>query len=230
VAKTSTDMTKLHVIPPISAFTSAERRLIARLRTPLDVQRWLNRLPYNTERRGETLRGFREVVRRRTAHCLEAVLFAASVLEQHGYPPLVMSLESADYLDHVMFVFRRNGRWGSVARSRDPGLHGRKAMFRTPRAMALSYFEAYVDYTGSLTGYAVIDLRELGSFDWRFSRRNVWTVERFLIKAKHRKIKSSRARVRHWRERYRAYREKYGKKPLFYAGRERWTEIPAEFL
>ena len=216
--------------PSRAAFTPAERRLIARHATPLDVQRFLNRLPYNVERGGETLRSFREVARRRTAHCLEAVLFAACVLEQHGYPPLVMSLESADYLDHVIFVYRRRGRWGSVARSRDPGLHGRRPVFRSPRALALSYFDPYVDYTGSVTGYAVIDLRELGSLDWRFSRRNVWAVERFLIKARHKKIKGSRARVRRFRERYRAYREKYRKKPLFYAGREKWTEIPKEFL
>ncbi len=217
-------------IPSRSAFTPAEQRLIARLRTPLDVQRWLNRLPYNTERRGETLRGFREVARRRIAHCLEAVLFAACVLEQHGYPPLVMSFESSDYLDHVLFIYRSRGRWGSIARSRDPGLHGRKAAFRSPRALALSYFDPYIDYTGSITGYVVIDLRALGSFDWRFSRRNVWTVERFLIKAKHKKIKGSRARIRRFRERYVAYVKQHGKKPLFYSGREKWTEIPQEFL
>ena len=217
-------------VPPLSAFTSRERRLIARLKTPRDVQRFLNRLPYNVERGGETLRGFREVARRRTSHCLEAVLFAACVLEQHGYPPLVMSLESADYLDHVIFIHRRRGRWGSVARSRDPGLHGRKPVFRSPRALALSYFDPYVDYTGSLTGYAVVDLRELGTLDWRFSRRNVWTVERFLIKARHKKIKGSRARIKRFRERYCEYREKFGKKPLFYTSRRRWTELPKEFL
>ena len=43
--------------------TPAERRLVQRLRTPLAVQRWLNALPYNTEKGGETLRTFRGVVR-----------------------------------------------------------------------------------------------------------------------------------------------------------------------
>jgi hypothetical protein len=217
-------------IPPRSAFTPAERRLVARLKTPLAVQRWLNRLPYNRERRGQTLRGFREVARRRTAHCLEAVLFAACVLEQHGYPPLAMSLESADYLDHVIFIYRRNGRWGSVARSRDPGLHGRKPVFRSLRALAMSYFDPYIDWTGSITGYGPVDLRELGSFDWRFSRRNVWTVERFLIKAKHKKIKGSRSRIARMRKRYDEYVKRTGKKPLFYSGRDRWTDVPRELL
>src|SRR5215212_4996109 len=117
-------------------FNAVERRLIRRLHSPKDVQLFINRLPYNTERKGDTLRGFREVVKKGTAHCLEAALFAACVLEQHGYPPLLMGLESVDMLDHVIFVYRRDGKWGSVARSRDPGLHGRKPVFRSPRALA----------------------------------------------------------------------------------------------
>src|SRR5947209_13519810 len=168
--------------PSPAAFTPAERRLIRRLRTPVLVQRFLNRLPYNTETAPdpETLRSFREVLRHRTAHCLEAALAAACILEQHGYPPLVMSLMSIDYLDHVIFVYRQRGRWGSVARSRDPGLHGRKAVFATPRALAMSYFDSYIDFTGRITGYTVVDLRGMGTYDWRLADTNVWKVERVL--------------------------------------------------
>jgi hypothetical protein len=216
--------------PSPDQFTPAERRLIRRLRTPLAVQRFLNRLPYNTEPGGDTLRSLRQVVRRRTAHCLEAALFAACVLEQHGYPPLLMGLESVDLLDHVIFVYRYRGKWGSVARSRDPGLHGRKPVFRSPRALAESYFDPYIDYTGRVKGYSVTHMRVMGSYDWRFSRRNVWAVERMLIDVPHRKIRRSLKRVRREREKYRAYLAKHKKKPLYYRGREKWTEIPKEFL
>jgi hypothetical protein len=87
-------------------FTPAERRLIARLNTPSKVQRYLNALPYHTEPPPgrATLRSFRGVVKHHAAHCLEAALFAAAVLEQHGYPPLVLSVESIDDLDHVIVV------------------------------------------------------------------------------------------------------------------------------
>ena len=101
--------------PALDRFTPAERRLIRRLRTPAQVQRWLNRMPYNTEPGGDTLRGFRQVVRRGTAHCLEAALTAAAIMEQHGYPPLLLGLDSIDGLDHVIVVYRHRGRWGSVA-------------------------------------------------------------------------------------------------------------------
>jgi hypothetical protein len=218
--------------PPPTAFTPAERRLIAKLRSPAQVQDFLNRLPYNTEPppKRDTLRSFRQVLRRKTAHCLEAALVAACVLEQHGYPPLLMSLESADGLDHVIFIYRRRGRWGSVARSRDPGLHGRKPVFASPRALAESYCEPYIDYTGRLTGYGFVDLRVMGGYDWRFSRKNVWAVERMLLQLPHRKIRRSRRRTLQWRRKYIEYMERYGKKPLFYRGRDKWTAVPAHFL
>ena len=170
--------------PPAAALTPAERRIVRRHRTPAAVQGFLNRLPYNSEPPpgGATLRSFRGVVRHGTAHCLEAALAAAVILEQHGYPPLVLSFESIDELDHVLFVYRRRGLWGSVARSRDPGLHGRKPVFRTARALALSYVEPYVDYHGRITGYTVVDLRTLlGAYDWRLSEGNVWKAERVLL-------------------------------------------------
>jgi hypothetical protein len=218
------------MVPPLASFTPAERRVIARLRTPELVQRYLNRLPYNTEPKGETLRGFREVVRRRTAHCCEAALTAACILEQHRFPPLLLTFESVDLLDHVLFVYRWRDRWGTVARSRDPGLHGRKPVFRTLRALAMSYFDPYIDPTGCITGYAMVDLRKLGSYDWRFSRRNMWAVTRFLIGIRHTRLKVPRARVKRVRAWYVDYRATHdGKKPLAYRGRDKWTEIPREF-
>lgn len=220
--------------PPLTCFTPRERRVVARLDAPLAVQRHLNRLPYNNEPPpgGATLRSFRGVVRHGCAHCLEAALFAAVVLEQHGYPPLVLSFESIDELDHVIFVYRSRGRWGSVARSRDPGLHGRRPVFPSARALAMSYVDPYVDFTGRVTAYAVVNVAaEMATYDWRLSDTNIWKVERMLLDYPHRKIATSDRRFRRLRTRYRAYRESHGgQKPLYYRGRERWTEIPREFL
>jgi hypothetical protein len=214
--------------PPRSAFTPRERAVIRRLSTPQAVQRFLNRLPYNMEPPPgrALLRSFRGVVRFGTAHCLEAALTATTVLEQHGYPPLVMSLESIDHLDHVIFVYQARGRWGSVARSRDPGLHGRRPVFRTPRHLALSYFDPFVDKTGCLRAYAVVDLRVLGPYDWRLSERNVWKVERHLLDVPHRPIRYSQDRVDRLRRKYFAFlRDHPGQRPAYY-DRRAWTELP----
>jgi hypothetical protein len=192
--------------PERSAFTARERGIVEARRTPVSVQRYLSALRYNREECGATLRSFREVVRRGEAHCLEAALAAAVLLEQHGYPPLLMSLESQDKLDHVVFVFRHKGLWGGVARSRDLGLHGRLPVFRTLRDLAWSYFDTYVDKTGRITGYGIGDLYELGNYDWRFSPRNVWKVERYLQEIPHREIKSSDRRYEKLFARYKEFR------------------------
>jgi len=216
--------------PPTLALTRAERQVIDRLRTPLAVQQWLNALPYNTEKGGETLRSFRGVIRTGTAHCLEAALSAAAIMEQHGYPPLVLSFESIDLLDHVIFVYRTSTGWGSVARSRDPGLHGRKPLFATPRALALSYVESYVDFTGGIKAYAVVDLCVMGDYDWRLSEKNVWKVEQMLLDWPHRRLVPSRGKIDAMRRRYSRFREVNGYKPWkYYKGRERWTPLPPEF-
>lgn len=212
-------------------FTRAERALIGRLTTPAKVQRWLNALPYNTEASGETQRSFRPVARLKTAHCMEAALFAAVVLEQHGYPPLVMSLESKDWLDHVIFVYRHDSGWGSVARSRDPGLHGRKPRFRSPRALAQSYYDGYVDYTGRLRGFGLVNLREaMRGYDWRLSDKNVWKVEQMLIDLPHQKIKTSDRRYRQLLRKYTQHRATHAdRKPTYYRGRDKWKPLPEEF-
>lgn len=212
------------------AFTLRERALIARLTTPMKVQRWLNRLPYNRETGGPTQRSFRGVVRTNRAHCMEAALSAATILEQHGYPPLVMSIESIDLLDHVIFIYRAPDGWGSVARSRDPGLHGRRPVFRSPRDLALSYVDAYVDYTGRVRGYGVANLAEaMNGYDWRTSTRNLWKVEQMLIDLPHRRIRTSDSRHARLKRRYVEYRERHGHKPIDYDNRHTWTPLPREF-
>jgi hypothetical protein len=209
--------------PPREAFTRKERAIIEAHRTPRQVQQWLRSLRYCHRCVGVTLRSFREVVRAGEAHCLEAALAATVIMEQHGYPPLVLSLESQDNLDHVVFVFRHRGRWGAVGRSRDAGLHGRRPVFRSIRDLVWSYYAPYVDFTGRIVGYALVDLRELGSYDWRLNRRNMWKVERFLIAYPHTALRSSDARYRRLLAAYRAFRAQHPTAPAdYYPDRHTW--------
>jgi len=157
------------------------------------------------------------------AHCLEAALSAATILEQHGYPPLLLDLESQDNLDHDLFLFRERGGYGAVARSRDAGLHGRKPVFRTLRSLVMSYVDPYVDGSGRITGYGVLDLRMLRRCDWRLSSRNVWAVARALIGMPHRQLKTSDRRYREMLAQYRAFRARCPNEPaIFYANRHEW--------
>jgi hypothetical protein len=217
--------------PPRRAFTAREWAVVQAHRSPQAVQRFLNALPYNTEPppHRAMLRSFRGVIRHGTAHCLEAALTAAVILEQHGYPPTVMSLESIDGLDHVIFVYQRDGRWGAIARSRDPGLHGRRPVFRSRRDLALSYFDPFIDATGCLRAYGATDLRVLGAYDWRFATGNVWTVERLLFRIPHTRIRWSRRREQRLRRRYFAFKTAHPDLRPMYYDRAAWAPLPAAF-
>ena len=218
------------VDPPRLQFTAAERRVINELRTPLAVQRWLNDLPYNREppatRCADFAASFAPELRTVSKlHCSPRPL-----LEQHGYPPLILGFESIDLLDHVIFMYRTKTGWGSVARSRDPGLHGRKPLFTTPRALALSYSEGYVDHSG-------------GSRDMRARFASARPVQLAIVRRKSLEGRAAASRLaaspdqvvgssvsNRGTRRYREFIRKNGYKPWkYFKGRERWTELPAEF-
>jgi hypothetical protein len=208
--------------PEKEDFTRKEWALIQRNRTPFQVQRYLNSLPYN-RRKPATMRSFRGVVRTGTAHCLEAALSAGVILEQHGYPVLFLDLESWDGLDHILFLYKKDGKWGTVARSRDPGLHGRKPVFKRLTDLVDSYFDPFIDRTGRIIGYGTGTLEELGGYNWRLSKSNVWRVERYFIDMPHRKFPSSNKRYEYWHKRFLAYKKRYpDRRPYYFNGREKW--------
>lgn len=209
--------------PGKESFTKKEWQLIQSVQTPAQVQRFFSSMPYNWERNGGTLRSFREVVKRKQAHCLEAAVGAAVILEQHGYPPLLMDIESEDLLDHVVYVFQRRGLWGAIGRSRDIGLHGRRPLFRSLRDLTWSYFDPYVDFSGRIKGYGLANLYELGNYDWRFSTKNMTKIEKYLRELPHRRIRSSDKRYEHLLSRYKKYKERYPKSaPVYYDNRHQW--------
>jgi len=209
--------------PERRQFTAGEWRIIQSCRTPLQVQRHLMTIPYNREPQGPTCYSFRRALRENRAHCLEGALVAAAILEQHGYPPLLVSIESQDQLDHVLFLFRERGRYGAVARSRDVALHGRKPVFRTVRDLVMSYYDAYIDGSSRITGYAATSLYELGRYDWRFSLRHVKKVERYLQEIPHREIRGSDARYERALRRYREFHCLHpDRSPDYFPNRDTW--------
>ena len=211
------------MIPDQKRFTAGEWKLIQRLNTPAKVQRFFSSLPYNWEKDGLTTRSFRELIERNEAHCLEAAVGAAVILEQHGYAPLLLDLESQDLLDHVVYVFKEASGWGSIARSRDRGLHGRKPVYRSLRELALSYFDPFVDFTGRLKGYGVTNLYDLGKYDWRFSPRKMTKIETHLRAIPHTPIVSSDRRYEKLLTRFRQYKKRYpDRSPGYYDNRSTW--------
>lgn len=172
-------------------FSEKEQRLIEKLGNPRHVQQFINDLGYNWERNGETLRSFRRVLQEDAgAHCLEATFVAATILEQHGYPALVLDMESKDQLDHCVFLYQdqSSGKYGSIGISREAELGGRLPRFRTIRDLVMSYYDPYVDETACLKAFAVVELKNIPRANWRFSSRHVWKVQDYLCELPHRRL------------------------------------------
>lgn len=175
------------------------KKLAWQYKTPLQVQKLINSFEYN---RNDTQKSAVTAFKTKSVHCLEAALLCAAILENHGYPPLVMSLESQDNLDHVIFIFKSKNKWGSVSQSRDQGLKGRAPVYRTFKDLAWSYFDPYIDLTGRITAFQMANLDDIKGVNWRMSKNNVWYVEDYLIELKHIPLKSSNKRYKKYHARY----------------------------
>ncbi len=175
--------------------------LARRLRTPEAVQKFVRTFEYNDEPDGPELKSALSTLKKKRMHCLEAALLAAAILEQQGYPPLILSLESVDHTDHVLYLYRKQGKWGTIGYSKFEGLFGRKAVYRSIRDLVWSYFDVYICETGKITAYQIINLDE-SKVDWRFSKKSVWKLEKFLIDYPHRPLRSSKQRVRKQRAKF----------------------------
>jgi hypothetical protein len=132
----------------------------------------------------------RRVLRRRTAHCLEGAIFAAAALRVQGFPPLLLDLEAVQDTDHVIAVFKLQGRWGAIAKSNFSGLRYREPVYRSLRELVMSYFEGYVNLRGDRTLRAFSRPVNLARFDrthpgWMTSTEDVWFIPTHLVGISH---------------------------------------------
>jgi hypothetical protein len=162
---------------------------LRRLRTPAQIQSFLNAIPVNHELSGETILSVREVLRQRRAHCIEGAFVAACALWLHGDPPLLVHLDCdlSDY-PHVIAVFRRKGCWGAISKTNGIPLRYRDPVYRTLRELAMSYFHEYFNkkYQKTLRSYSrTIDLRKVDPALWVISEKACDEVHDRLVKARH---------------------------------------------
>jgi len=147
-------------------------------------------MPYHL---GHTAWSPRQVLRERTAHCLEGAIFAAVALRALGFPPLLLDLEAVQDTDHVLAVFRVEGRWGAIAKSNFSGLRFREPVYRTPRELALSYFDDYMNLRGERTLRAYSQPVDLTRFDrvrpgWMTGDDECWWIAEHLVGVPHTRL------------------------------------------
>jgi hypothetical protein len=159
--------------PPHIPWTREERALLDSLRMPEDIQGWLDDIPYFP---GVTFHSPRQVMRDRVANCMEGAVVAAAALEHIGRPPLLMNLKAVRDDDHVLALFRRGDCYGAIAKSNFSGLRWRSPVYRSPREVALSYFDHFYNVERELTlrGYTtVLDLSIRRYEGWQTRESNL---------------------------------------------------------
>src|SRR5271163_3133317 len=175
-------------------FDAPERKIFRSLTTPSRIQQFLdNEINYNLEPGGDTCHSPRTVLRKGVAHCMEGAMLAAVALRLLGRPPLLVDLEAVRDSDHVLAVYRENGRWGAVAKSDYSGLRSREPVYLTIRELAMSYFEHFFNPAGEKTLRAYsrpISLTQFDRHSWMTSEEDVWIVPNYLCEIKHTPIVS----------------------------------------
>lgn len=131
-----------------SRLTAAERAVWRGLANPMQIQLFLDSVPYIGEERYRCPLTF---LRERAGHCFDGALFAAAALRRLGYPPRIVDLVPGDDDDHVLAVYQRGACWGALAKSNYAVLRYREPVYRSLRELVMSYFEGYFDFYGKRT-------------------------------------------------------------------------------
>lgn len=172
--------------------TPTEEKILKKLSTPQKIQDYLDTLPMNHEKRGETHMSVRRVLREKKAHCIEGALLAAAALKFHGEKPLLMDLKARrPDDDHVVALFKQRGYWGAISKTNHAVLRYRDPVYKTLRELALSYFHEYFWYRDGkkmLVSYSnPLNLSALGD-GWVTAEDELWFLDKKLNALPHFKI------------------------------------------
>ncbi|MDO8523737.1 MAG: hypothetical protein Q7R74_00740 [bacterium] len=176
----------------MQGLTKKELSILKRLSTPMKIQDFLDAIPMNHEKKGETHMSVRRVLREHKAHCIEGALVAAAALSFHGEPPLLLDLVSDkshyDDDDHVVTLYKRNGYWGAISKTNHATIRFRDPVYKTLRELALSYFhEWFMNANGvkTMKSYSrPLNLRRFGT-DWMTSEKELWYLDKALAALPH---------------------------------------------
>lgn len=172
----------------MNPWTKEERRIFHSLSTTQKIQDFLEKIPANFEKNGETCFSPRMMLQKRKAHCVEGALFAAAALRFHGHPAILMDLTSdKGDDDHVVALFKRQGCYGAISKTNHAVLRYREPIYRSPRELALSYFHEYFldDGKKTLRSFAILHLKKFDHLHWETSEDHLWQIYRALFKTKH---------------------------------------------
>ena len=169
--------------------------MLRALRTPRRIQDFLDTIPINHERAGQTCSSPLIALRRGSMHCMEGALTAALALWMQGQSPLILDLKTTrDDIDHLVALFRVDGFWGGITKTNHAVLRYREPIFRDVRELAASFFHEYSlpDGRKTLRAYsAPFDLRRYPD-DWTTTDEPLWDLEWAIDQSRHYRLVNRR--------------------------------------
>jgi hypothetical protein len=173
-----------------SGLTKKEYAVLKSLSTPSKTQNFLDTLPFNYEKKGETQLSPREVMREKKALCMEGAVLAATAFWIAGERPLVMNLSARlnkGDCDHVVALYKRGKYWGAISKTNHSVLRFRDPVYRTLRELALSYFHEWFLPSGEKTLECYsrpLDLSRFGT-EWITRKDGLWDIAEALGELPH---------------------------------------------
>ncbi|MBM3234096.1 hypothetical protein FJZ19_03305 [Candidatus Pacearchaeota archaeon] len=172
--------------------TKEEQKILKKLDNEKKIQDFLNKLKINFEKNGETCMSPRRVLKTRKAHCIEGAMLAYLCLKLAGKKAFLVDLKTckSDF-EHVICVFKKNGKFGAISKTNHAVLRYREPVYNSIRELVMSYFHEYFDNKGrkTLRSFSVpVDLFSVFGNDWITSKENLWEIHDYLDKVKHFKI------------------------------------------
>jgi hypothetical protein len=172
------------------ALSARQRRSFRALTTPEKIQQFLDRIVYHEE---DTYHCPLTTIRTGKGCCFEGALVAAAALWRLGHGPLIVTLVARDDDDHVLAIYKKNKRWGALAKSQYPGLRSRQPVYRTLRELVMSYFEFYFNPRAqrSLREYSLpLDLTKFDAESWMEKEETMPRISDALDSARHMRVVS----------------------------------------
>jgi len=167
----------------------AEIKLFKKLNTPAKIQDFLETIPFNFEKGGETCMSPRRVLKNNRAHCMEGAMLAAAILKFQGHAPLLIDLRAHKKdQDHAIAVFKINGKWGAISKTNHIVLRYREPVYDSVRQLVMSFFHEYFLDDGKKTLRSYTNPINLSKFDkknWITSTEDLWYIDEYLNKAPH---------------------------------------------
>lgn len=166
-----------------------ELKILKKLNTPAKIQDFLDTLKRNFEENGDTVYSPMVVLEKKKCHCTEGAVLAALILRLHGQPSLLLDLTAVkDDLDHVVALFKKDGKWGAISKTNHAVLRYREPIYASIRELAMSYFHEYIDDKGrkNLRSYSSpVNLKRFDNRGWMTTREEIDYIPEYLAEVRH---------------------------------------------